>query len=45
MIEGFKEDAAIVQLTKPIEAHCIQPLEDVATFPVLRGWPRSSTNR
>ena len=37
MIEGFKQGAAIVQLAQAIEAHGIQPLEDVAVFPVLRG--------
>src|SRR5437763_1659029 len=36
MIEGFKQRAALLQRTKAIEAHCIQSLEDVVAFPVLR---------
>lgn len=36
MIERLQQAAAIVQLTKPIEAHGIQPLEDIASFPMLR---------
>ena len=36
MIEGFKQGAAIGQLAQAIEAHGIQPLEDVAVLAVLR---------
>ena len=36
MIEGFKHGAAIGQLAQTIEAHGIQPLEDVAVFAMLR---------
>jgi hypothetical protein len=37
VIERLKLGAAIGELPKTIEAHCVQPLEDVAAFPVLRG--------
>src|SRR5690349_1729050 len=37
MVEGFKQGMAIFQLADTIEPHGIEPLEDVVTFPVLRG--------
>src|SRR5215467_13469644 len=36
MIDGFKQSPAIIQLAKTIEAHGIQPLEDVTALSVLR---------
>ena len=36
MIEGLKQATAFRQLAQAIEAHGIQPLEDVAVLPVLR---------
>jgi hypothetical protein len=37
MVEGLKYATAVGLLANAIEAHGIQPLEDVAVFPVLRG--------
>ena len=37
MIQGCKQRAAFVQLAETVEAHGIQPLEDVAILAVLRG--------
>ena len=36
MIEGLKQGAAIVQLAQTVEAHSVQPLENVAIFAMLR---------
>jgi hypothetical protein len=36
MVERFKQGAAVAQLAETIEAHGVQPVEDVAVFAVLR---------
>src|SRR5262249_43472402 len=35
MIEGLKQGSTVILLTKTIEPHSIEPLEDVAVFAVL----------
>ena len=35
MVEGLKQGAAVGQRAKAIETHGIQPLEDIAIFPML----------
>ena len=37
MIERRKKRAAFLKRAQPVKAHGIEPLEDVAIFPVLRG--------
>jgi hypothetical protein len=37
MIEGRQQRSAVLLRAQPVEAHGIEPLEDVAAFPVLRG--------